>query len=110
MIIVEWLWTQPGGKKGTCTAPSTIDRRISGTVVSARAEHEVRLEERRRPARPQPAQAAGDWCSALFGLTGEGVEEIPPSTSWLTMTVALRWQGTTWKMTDLQQRDGPEPD
>lgn len=45
VMFVEWLWTQPGGKKGTCTAPSTIDRRISGTVVSARAEHRVKLED-----------------------------------------------------------------
>ncbi|WP_107475784.1 integrase [Streptomyces sp. Sge12] len=45
VMFVEWLWTQPGWKKGTCTAPSTIDRRLSGTVVSARAEHGVRLEE-----------------------------------------------------------------
>ncbi|MCX4429607.1 integrase [Streptomyces mirabilis] len=45
VMFVEWLWTQPGGKKGTCTAPSTIDRRISGTVVSARAEYGVRLED-----------------------------------------------------------------
>ncbi|MBV9024669.1 MAG: integrase [Streptomycetaceae bacterium] len=45
VMFTEWLWTQPGWKKGTCTAPSTIDRRISGTVVSARAEHGVTLEE-----------------------------------------------------------------
>ncbi|MFI9809549.1 integrase [Streptomyces sp. NPDC052301] len=44
-MYVEWLWTQPGGKKGTFTAPSTIDRRISGTVVSARADHGLRLED-----------------------------------------------------------------
>ncbi|MER5184605.1 hypothetical protein ABT009_40955 [Streptomyces sp. NPDC002896] len=50
------------------------------------------------------------WCSAVFGLTGENVEEIPPSTSWLTMTVTLRWYtGDGWKLTDLQQSDGPEP-
>ncbi|WP_331742815.1 integrase (plasmid) [Streptomyces sp. NBC_00868] len=42
---VEWLWTQPGWKAGTGMAPSTIDRRISGTVVSARDEHGVKLEE-----------------------------------------------------------------
>ncbi|MEU6397173.1 integrase [Streptomyces cinnamoneus] len=41
---VEWLWTQPGWKPGTRMAPSTIDRRISGTVVSARDEHGVKLE------------------------------------------------------------------
>ncbi|MFC7994347.1 hypothetical protein ACFUV2_34295 [Streptomyces pilosus] len=45
MMFVEWLGTQPGGKKGTCTAPSTIDRRISGTVVTARAGYGVRLED-----------------------------------------------------------------
>jgi hypothetical protein len=45
VMFVEWLWTQPGWKAGTCTAPSTVDRRISGTVVSARAEHGVKLEE-----------------------------------------------------------------
>ncbi|MET7929776.1 hypothetical protein ABZT43_38695 [Streptomyces sp. NPDC005349] len=45
VMFVEWLWTQPGWKKGTCTAPSTIDRRISGTVVSARAEHGVKLKD-----------------------------------------------------------------
>ncbi|WP_331720531.1 integrase (plasmid) [Streptomyces sp. NBC_00161] len=43
--FVEWLWTQPGWKAGTSLAPSTIDRRISGTVVSARQEHAVKLEE-----------------------------------------------------------------
>ncbi|MBT2423453.1 integrase [Streptomyces sp. ISL-22] len=45
VMFVEWLWTQPGWKKGTFTAPSTIDRRISGTVVSARAEHGLKLED-----------------------------------------------------------------
>ncbi|MFI8503504.1 integrase [Streptomyces sp. NPDC085524] len=41
---VEWLWTQPGWKAGTHLAPSTIDRRLSGTVVSAREEHGVKPE------------------------------------------------------------------
>ncbi|WP_435279691.1 hypothetical protein [Streptomyces sp. 1222.5] len=45
VLFVEWLWTQPGWKKGTFTAPSTIDRRLSGTVVSARAEHDLKLED-----------------------------------------------------------------
>lgn len=45
VMFVEWLWTRPGGKTGTFTAPSTIDRRLSGTVVSARAEHGVKLED-----------------------------------------------------------------
>ncbi|MFC9227393.1 hypothetical protein ACFTZI_00085 [Streptomyces decoyicus] len=45
VMFVEWLWTQPGSKKGTSTAPSTIDRRISGAVVSARADHGMKLED-----------------------------------------------------------------
>src|SRR4051794_39760815 len=45
VMFVEWLWTRPGWKPGPFPAPSTIDRRISGTVVSARAEHGVTLEE-----------------------------------------------------------------
>ncbi|MGX1762277.1 hypothetical protein ACWIG5_36165 [Streptomyces lydicus] len=32
--FVEWLWVQPGWKAGTFTAPSTIDRRLSGVVVT----------------------------------------------------------------------------
>ncbi|MDP5317355.1 hypothetical protein [Streptomyces poriferorum] len=44
-MFVEWLWTQPGWKKNTFTAPSTIDRRGTGTVVSARTDHGIRLEE-----------------------------------------------------------------
>ncbi|MFI6108823.1 hypothetical protein [Streptomyces sp. NPDC051310] len=42
--FVDWLWTQPGWKKGTRTAPSTIDRRIAGTVVTARTDHGLILE------------------------------------------------------------------
>ncbi|MFZ4250369.1 hypothetical protein ACOZDF_34600 [Streptomyces griseoincarnatus] len=50
------------------------------------------------------------WCSAVFGLTGEGVKEIPPSTSWLTMALTLRWhQDDGWKLVDLQQSEGPKP-
>ncbi len=45
VMFVEWLWTQPGWKKGTFTAPSTIERRISGTVASARADHNLKLED-----------------------------------------------------------------
>ncbi|MGW4506836.1 hypothetical protein ACWENO_19585 [Streptomyces sp. NPDC004436] len=45
VMFTEWLWTQPGWKKGTFTAPSTIDCRITGTVVSACTDHGVRLEE-----------------------------------------------------------------
>lgn len=51
VLFVEWLWEQPGAKPGTCTAPSTIDRRLSGVVVSARDEHGITMEDgvARRP-------------------------------------------------------------
>ncbi|MFC9296938.1 integrase [Streptomyces sp. NPDC057011] len=42
--FVEWLWEQPGRKAGSRTAPSTIDRRITGIVVSARVDHKLTLE------------------------------------------------------------------
>ncbi|WP_310942079.1 integrase [Streptomyces sp. gCLA4] len=44
VAFVHWLWGQPGKKAGTFTAPSTIDRRISGVVVSARKEHDLKLD------------------------------------------------------------------
>ncbi|MGW4689739.1 hypothetical protein ACWEPM_33280 [Streptomyces sp. NPDC004244] len=42
--FVEWLWVQPGWKEGTRAAPSTIDRRIWGTVATARNEFGVMLD------------------------------------------------------------------
>lgn len=50
------------------------------------------------------------WCSAVFGLTGGTAEDIPPSTSWLTMALSLHWDPSAgWKFTSVQQSDGPEP-
>lgn len=50
------------------------------------------------------------WCSTLFGLTGPGVKEIPKSDGWITMSLSLRWTAEAgWLVTDLTQRDGPEP-
>ncbi|MFF1359948.1 hypothetical protein [Streptomyces sp. NPDC058297] len=43
--FVEWLWFQPGWKKGTCTVPSTIDRRLSGVVVTGRTDHHLVLDK-----------------------------------------------------------------
>ncbi|ARE79468.1 hypothetical protein B6R96_36215 (plasmid) [Streptomyces sp. Sge12] len=55
VMFTEWLWTQPGWKSGTFTAPTTISRRITGTVVSARTDRGIRLEEGvARLARRQP--------------------------------------------------------
>ncbi|MFI5526678.1 hypothetical protein [Streptomyces platensis] len=42
--FVEWLWIQPGWKAGTFTAPSIIDRRLSGVVVTGRAEYKLALD------------------------------------------------------------------
>ncbi|URZ99447.1 integrase [Streptomyces lydicamycinicus] len=42
--FVEWLWMQPGWKKGTFTAPSTIDRRLSGVVVTGRTDYKLALD------------------------------------------------------------------
>ncbi|MEU5218503.1 tyrosine-type recombinase/integrase [Streptomyces sp. NPDC020807] len=44
VAFVHWLWQQPGKKAGTLTAPSTIDRRISGVVVTARKQHRLKLD------------------------------------------------------------------
>lgn len=44
VAFVHWLWGQPGKKAGTFTAPSTIDRRISGVVVTGRKEHGLQLD------------------------------------------------------------------
>ncbi|MEU1940466.1 hypothetical protein ACH49O_41455 [Streptomyces coeruleorubidus] len=53
---------------------------------------------------------ASVWASSAFGLTGWTVEEIPPSTSWYTATLNLRWQQRGgWQATELQMNDGPEP-
>ncbi|MFI0156707.1 integrase [Streptomyces lydicus] len=42
--FVEWLWWQPGWKAGTFTAPSTIDRRLSGVVVTGRTDYKLALD------------------------------------------------------------------
>ncbi|MFM9449155.1 integrase [Streptomyces acidiscabies] len=45
VLFVEWCWLQPGRSPGRLTAPSTIDRRISGVVVTARRLHKLQLAE-----------------------------------------------------------------
>ena len=44
--FVEWLWWQPGWRQGTYTAPSTIDRRLSGVVVTGRTEYGLQLDRK----------------------------------------------------------------
>lgn len=43
--FVEWLWVQPGWKAGTFMAPSTIDRRLSGVVVTGRDRYGLQLDK-----------------------------------------------------------------
>jgi integrase len=43
VLYVEWCWRQPGQKAGTLLAPTTIDRRLSGVVVTARRQHKLTL-------------------------------------------------------------------
>ncbi|MEV5803271.1 tyrosine-type recombinase/integrase [Streptomyces collinus] len=51
MAFVEWCWHQParppkpGQQPGKLTAPSTIDRRLSGVVVTARRQLKLQLAE-----------------------------------------------------------------
>ncbi|MEU3862195.1 hypothetical protein AB0F03_33430 [Streptomyces sp. NPDC028722] len=45
VAFVEWCWTQPGRRCGTLTAPTTIDRRLSGVVVTACRQLKVQLAE-----------------------------------------------------------------
>ncbi|WP_329375601.1 hypothetical protein [Streptomyces sp. NBC_01483] len=46
-MCVEWMWGRPGWKKGMVTAPSTVDRRITGMIVVARTEHGMQPERTR---------------------------------------------------------------
>ena len=46
-----------------------------------------------------------------IGASGKGVHHrgSPNKTSWLTMTVTVRWTHDGWKLSELSQKDGPEP-
>ncbi|MGW3371723.1 integrase [Streptomyces hydrogenans] len=46
VAFVHWLWQQPGKKPGTNTAPSTVKRRLSGVIVTARREHSLTLDRK----------------------------------------------------------------
>ncbi|WP_327700487.1 integrase [Streptomyces decoyicus] len=43
VLFVAWCWIQPGRRAGTLMAPATIDRRLSGVVVTARRQHRLAL-------------------------------------------------------------------
>ncbi|MFF3326986.1 hypothetical protein [Streptomyces sp. NPDC002889] len=43
VLFVEWCWVQPGYTPGLFLSPATIDRRLSGIVVTARRQHKLQL-------------------------------------------------------------------
>lgn len=48
------------------------------------------------------------WCVGMFGLTGEKSTR-PVTSSWFTITLTLKWDGTDWKVVESSQKDGPTP-
>ncbi|GAA2843664.1 hypothetical protein RMN57_21860 [Kitasatospora sp. CM 4170] len=48
------------------------------------------------------------WCTGLTGLAGERSVQ-PVTANWYTLTLALRWTGSDWKLTDYASRQGPAP-
>ncbi|NBM17337.1 hypothetical protein [Streptomyces sp. GC420] len=48
------------------------------------------------------------WCNSLFGLTGEDSTK-PVTSSWFTLTVKLKWNGSDWKVLETGQQTGPTP-
>ncbi|MGW1768606.1 hypothetical protein ACWCQL_31765 [Streptomyces sp. NPDC002073] len=48
------------------------------------------------------------WCVGLFGLTGQ-TSTRPVTSSWFTISMKLKWDGTDWKITDTTQKEGPTP-
>jgi integrase len=43
VLFTEWCWLQPGWKRGTFKAPSSIDRHLAGVVVTARRAYGLPL-------------------------------------------------------------------
>ncbi|KJS63387.1 hypothetical protein [Streptomyces rubellomurinus] len=48
------------------------------------------------------------WCTGLTGLAGQ-LSVQPVTTNWFTLTLALRWTGGDWKVTDFSSKQGPAP-
>ena len=46
---------------------------------------------------------------ASTSSTGRGASKAPITSGWLTMTMVLHWTDDGWKITDFEQKDGPEP-
>ncbi|MFI8964100.1 hypothetical protein ACIGO8_18515 [Streptomyces sp. NPDC053493] len=48
------------------------------------------------------------WCTGVFGTAGIGSTN-PVTNDWFTMTLALRWSGSDWKVDSFSQKEGPAP-
>ncbi|KOU26192.1 hypothetical protein, partial [Streptomyces sp. WM6349] len=48
------------------------------------------------------------WCIGMFGLTGDKSTR-PVTSSWFTISMALKWNGSDWKVVETSQKDGPTP-
>ncbi|MEU9109653.1 hypothetical protein AB0D54_36060 [Streptomyces xanthophaeus] len=48
------------------------------------------------------------WCVGMFGLTGEKSTR-PVTSSWFTISMKLKWNGSDWKLVETAQKDGPTP-
>lgn len=67
VAFVHWLWQQPGKKAGTNTAPSTVERRLSGVISTARKEHGLTLDRK-------VASLAREYLRALLKQMEKGGE------------------------------------
>ncbi|MER5565411.1 hypothetical protein ABT083_04255 [Streptomyces goshikiensis] len=48
------------------------------------------------------------WCIGMFGLTGEKSTR-PVTSSWFTISMNLKWNGSDWKVLETTQKAGPTP-
>ncbi|MFJ9945963.1 hypothetical protein [Streptomyces erythrochromogenes] len=48
------------------------------------------------------------WCIGMFGLTGDKSTR-PVTSSWFTLSMTLKWNGSDWKVVETSQKDGPTP-
>ncbi|MFJ3979735.1 hypothetical protein [Streptomyces sp. NPDC090021] len=48
------------------------------------------------------------WCIGMFGLTGDKSTR-PVTSSWFTISMTLKWNGSDWKVVETSQKDGPTP-
>ncbi|MCB5182421.1 hypothetical protein [Streptomyces antimicrobicus] len=48
------------------------------------------------------------WCVGMFGLTGEKSTR-PVTSSWFTISLTMKWNGSDWKVVETSQKDGPTP-